>query len=94
MIPGKLLIENTLKRCCEDDSIVRMNAISEVLWLRSWGATSVPVQQAHVTVTHFGGYMLVALFRLQWHARELVHSLRAWWAKHAPSSGSKTTKSH
>jgi hypothetical protein len=30
MIPGKLLIENTLKRCCEDDSIVRMNAISEV----------------------------------------------------------------
>jgi len=77
LMPGKLLFESLLKRCCDDEAVLRLNTLSETAWLPSWGAISVPIERAAVSLGGARGRALVTLFRLQWFARTVVLNHRA-----------------
>lgn len=89
---GKLITETVIKRCCDDASLQRVNLLTEMGWLRSWGASAVPVTQTHVAITPLGGNLCVALFRLQRMIRAQVLRYRERSARPQHAEASRTRR--
>ena len=58
--PGHLLIEKTVKRCCEDPRIRQFDMVSDASWVRGWRPDAVPLQRAYVVLSRWPAYPLVA----------------------------------
>jgi hypothetical protein len=63
--PGQLLLEWTLKRCCRDPQIARLNLVSGAAWHRDWRTNSVPVHCAYLALGQWSGPPLLGLLRLR-----------------------------
>lgn len=59
--PGQLLLDNTLRKCCEDEGIARLDLVSDSSWIRDWQAEPVPMKQAHMAVSTFVARPLMPL---------------------------------
>lgn len=76
--PGQLLIEQTLKRCCEDTAIDRFSLVSDSAWQRSWHPDSLPLSQGYFAIGRWSGRPLIALLRFRFgHARRFVRRVRS-----------------
>ena len=75
--PGYLLLERTLRRCCEDPGITRVCLVSDEAWHEQWRPASLPMMQAYVAIGPAWGRLIVALLKLRLGpARELAR-----WAR-------------
>lgn len=75
--PGQLLIARTLRTCCEDPDIERLNLVSDADWHVKWRADSIAMRQVHIAISRWSGRPLIALLRLRLgYARRLVRWLR------------------
>lgn len=48
--PGHLLLEEALRRSCEDPQIERLNMVGDAAWLTVWRPTMVPTQAVYVAL--------------------------------------------
>lgn len=76
--PGQILVENMVRRCCEDPGIKRLDMVSDATWVRGWRPDTVPLQLAYVTIARAPAAPLVAaLLQLRFGpGRELVGQVR------------------
>jgi hypothetical protein len=62
--PGLLLVHQTLKDCCEDPGIMRLNWVSDSAWERRWHPDAVRLRDAYIALGLFSGPPLMALLHL------------------------------
>lgn len=61
--PGQMLLEWTLKRCCQDPLVSRLSLVSDTAWHRDWRPVSVPVRLVYLGLGELSGRPLVGLLR-------------------------------
>lgn len=61
LMPGLILIEKTLERCCGDPTIKCMDMVSNSAWLSKWGTQKVPMLEARLAISPAGRVAVGAL---------------------------------
>lgn len=79
--PGQLLLEDTLRRCCDDPAVARLHMISDERWFTPWRVHRVPVHTIYVGLGRTIRAVRMALLR--WRltkARTAKHWLHGVWS--------------
>ncbi len=63
--PGQLLFWETLKRCCEDNEIRRLNTLTSPAWMHVWHPDLLAMQQAYLAIRPLSGRPLIAYLRFR-----------------------------
>jgi hypothetical protein len=63
--PGQVLLEWTLKRCCQDPMVRRLSLVSDAAWHRDWRPDRVPLRMAYVGLGRWSARPLVSLLKLR-----------------------------
>lgn len=63
--PGQVLLEWTLKRCCEDPLVSHLSLVSDAAWHRDWRPDRVPMRSVYVGLGLWSGRPLVRLLKLR-----------------------------
>lgn len=74
--PGGLLVEQTLRDCCEDTSIDFVDLMSCAAWQEPWGVTPLPMNTAFVALNPLGSVAVPALRFRFGPARRVARRLR------------------
>ena len=76
--PGQVLLDRTLKRCCDDPAVERLDLVTNTAWFRDWRTSTTPMKQAHIAIGRWRGRPLVGLLKIRfgW-GRRLVRWLGA-----------------
>jgi len=75
--PGQLLLQHTLRRCCEDAQIARLDLVSDATWSSDWKTELAPMNQAHVALGRCSNCLTIPLLRVRFdHGRRVAAWVR------------------
>jgi hypothetical protein len=63
--PGKLLVAETVRRCCDDPGIERLDLVGDAPWMHAWHTELTELRLAHLNLVGFRGRWLLALLKLR-----------------------------
>jgi CelD/BcsL family acetyltransferase involved in cellulose biosynthesis len=63
--PGRLLMDWTIARCCEDPRVSRVNFVSHQGWLKSWQPDVLPVRTAYISLHPYAARAHVAVLNMR-----------------------------
>lgn len=61
--PGNLLLDWTIKRCCDDPSIQRISLMNDAAWHNRWKPSRLPVHSVLVGIPQWTGTLMSTLLR-------------------------------
>lgn len=75
--PGQVLLDRTLKHCCADPAIERLDLVTDAPWCQDWQTSRTPMRQVHIAIGRWGGRPLVALLKFRFgRGRRIARWLR------------------